>query len=60
MVYERMDNLTRICAGAFYHKQAYLITISSLFPPNDKSLPYTIFDFAVISVTLPLLLTICT
>ena len=37
----------------------YPITISRPFPPKYTSLPYTISYFAVISVTLILLLTIC-
>ena len=48
-----------VSCGAFYHKQAYPITISRPFPPKYTSLPYTISYFAVISVILILLLTIC-
>ena len=59
VVYGRTDNLTRACAGVFYHEQAYLITISRPSPAKDKSHLHTFFDFAVIPVTLLLLLTIC-
>ncbi|MBF1401229.1 hypothetical protein [Prevotella histicola] len=53
-----MDKFTRTYAGTFYYEQAYLITISRPFPLKDKSQLHPIPDFAVISVTLPLLLTV--
>ena len=59
MVCVGTDKFTRTYAGTFYYEQAYPITISLPFPFNDKILPYTISDFAVISVTLSLLLTVC-
>ena len=58
MVCVGTDKFTRTYAGTFYHEQAYPITISSLSPPKRKSRLHTVSDFAVISVTLPLLLTV--
>ena len=57
------DKRKCVCGGVKTHiwwrEYTYPITISLPFPPKYTSLPYTISYFAVISITLLLLLTIC-